>query len=168
MQLRMGEGEVLKQRRVLLLRYSGVRKCSYGRDDHELINPILLDASKNIQILLCKSGLHLKEFREFPKLIDLVFLDSVHSSSDIFQSLFAGGQVQLCFGNRIEHSLFTLADVQLNVGFFFVFVFLGVLQPLYFADRSVVVQPGNVVSSNESITLPLTTHLRLSSFFLWT
>ena len=34
-------------------------------------------------MLLRKSSLHLKEFREFPKLIDFVFLDGVHSGPDI-------------------------------------------------------------------------------------
>jgi hypothetical protein len=80
----MGEGEALKQRRVPMLRYAELENFHVERDDHELVDPIFFDAPENIQILLCKSDLHLKEFREFSKLIDLVFLDSVHSGSDIF------------------------------------------------------------------------------------
>jgi len=79
----MGEGEALKQQLVPALCCTKVRKTSQRRDDHELVDPIILHAPENFQMLLCKPGLHLKEFRELPKLIDLVFLDGVHSSPDI-------------------------------------------------------------------------------------
>ena len=42
--------------------------------------------------------------------------------------------------DTVGRSVFALADVQLDVSFFLVFVFLGVLQPLDLTDSSVVAQ----------------------------
>lgn len=125
--MRKSEGEALKPRHAPRLRCTGVRKLPCGRDGHALVDPIFFHAPENIQILLRKFDLHLEESREFSQLIDLVFLDSVHPSSDIFGRFLTGVRFKIRFRGRTRYLLFALADVELDVSFFLVLVFFGAL-----------------------------------------